>query len=83
MENLVVKDKKWLEEYGLSYSAGFRTLIYSPNCKAGIFLLPYLVYTAENKHLINNTDVPIVELRLKAYRISKNVKSLILTGCTI
>jgi len=36
-----------------------------------------LIYTAENKQLIDNADELIEELRLKGYRISKNVIALV------
>lgn len=36
-----------------------------------------LIYTAENKQLINNADELIEELRLKSYRISKQVITLV------
>ena len=36
-----------------------------------------LIYTVENKQLIDNADELIEELRLKGYRISKNVIALV------
>ncbi len=53
--------------------AGCKALRYQLN----IVGTTILIYTAENKQLINNADELIAELRLKGYRISKNVIAIV------